>query len=254
MKRVGLWAMGIGLCITVGLLTVEQGYAEESLCGTGASLCTRGAVVACADLGATWARGTATCRGDCSGYDVSTCTRAAPLTNRERVRPADRDPRWAAARCNDGTPFSFQVRLSQSGSQTWVIGLEGGGSCDDLRSDCATQPPPFTTTEGPDKDFSPALLEFVPGPPQPLAGPFDLDAAENPTFADANHVWMHNCSSDYYSGNTTHLIPNSATATGWYFSGRHNVRAMLEILQQRYGLHDTAGTRMLVIGQSAGGA
>ena len=90
MKRIGLWvAMGIGLFLTMGLLTVEQGYAEESLCGTGASLCTRGAVVPCADLGATWARGTATCRGDCSGYDVSTCTRAAPLTNRERVRPAD---------------------------------------------------------------------------------------------------------------------------------------------------------------------
>jgi hypothetical protein len=31
MKRVGLWAaMGIGICITVGLLTVESGYAEET--------------------------------------------------------------------------------------------------------------------------------------------------------------------------------------------------------------------------------
>ena len=30
MKRVGLWAaIGIGICITVGLLTVELGYAEE---------------------------------------------------------------------------------------------------------------------------------------------------------------------------------------------------------------------------------
>ena len=29
MKRVGLWAIGIGLVITVGLLTVEQGYAKE---------------------------------------------------------------------------------------------------------------------------------------------------------------------------------------------------------------------------------
>ena len=233
----------------VGVGGVEEGYA----CGTGASLCDRGEVVVCSDLGATWASGTATCRGDCSGYDVSTCTRAAPMTNRERVRPADRDPRWAAARCNDGTPFSFQVRLSQSGSETWVIGLNGGGSCDDYRADCAAQPPPLTTTEGPDKDFSPDFLSFVPGPPQPLAGPFDLDATENPTFADANHVWMHYCSSDLYSGNSTDLIPNSASATGWYFSGRHNVRAMLEILKQRYGFHDTSGTRLLVIGQSAGG-
>ena len=29
MKRVGLWAIGIGLVVTVGLLTVEQGYAKE---------------------------------------------------------------------------------------------------------------------------------------------------------------------------------------------------------------------------------
>ena len=173
----------------------ERSMEVGDACGTGTSLCARGEVVACSDLGATWASGTATCRGDGAGYDVSTCTRAAPLTNRERVRPADRDPRWATARCNDGTPFSFQVRLSQSDSATWVIGLNGGGSCDDLRADCASQPPPLTTTEGPDKDFSPAFLAFVPGPPQPLAGPFDLDATENPTFADANHIWAQNCSS-----------------------------------------------------------
>ena len=29
MQRVGLWTIGIGLFITVGLLTVESGYAEE---------------------------------------------------------------------------------------------------------------------------------------------------------------------------------------------------------------------------------
>src|SRR2546426_11253906 len=29
MKRVSLWMMGIGLCLTAGLLTVEQGYAGE---------------------------------------------------------------------------------------------------------------------------------------------------------------------------------------------------------------------------------
>ena len=29
MKRVGLWMIGIGLFITVGLMAVEQGYAEQ---------------------------------------------------------------------------------------------------------------------------------------------------------------------------------------------------------------------------------
>jgi hypothetical protein len=30
MSRVGLWAIGVGLVITVGLLTVEQGYPKEA--------------------------------------------------------------------------------------------------------------------------------------------------------------------------------------------------------------------------------
>jgi hypothetical protein len=29
MKRVSLWMLGIGVCITVGLITVKHGYAEE---------------------------------------------------------------------------------------------------------------------------------------------------------------------------------------------------------------------------------
>jgi hypothetical protein len=30
MKRVGLWALGIGVFVSVGLLTVERGYADEN--------------------------------------------------------------------------------------------------------------------------------------------------------------------------------------------------------------------------------
>ena len=29
MQRVSLWMIGIGLCITMGLITVEPGYTEE---------------------------------------------------------------------------------------------------------------------------------------------------------------------------------------------------------------------------------
>ena len=29
MKRVSLWMIGIGLCITMGLITMEPGYTEE---------------------------------------------------------------------------------------------------------------------------------------------------------------------------------------------------------------------------------
>lgn len=234
----------------------DSDFGNRLACASPGRLCNDRERVQCSSLGTTWSGGNARCRDDCSGYDVSMCVRATPVTNRERVRPADRDQgRWAGARCNDGTPFSFQVRLSPSGqSRTWVIGLEGGASCDDNRSPCAARPPSLTTTDGPDKDFSPDLLEQVPGPPQPLSGPFDSSAAENPTFADANHVWAHYCSSDFYSGATTDLIPNGASAAGWYFSGRHHVHALLAILKQRYGFDDrNSATKVLVVGQSAGG-
>jgi pectinacetylesterase len=221
-------------------------------CASSLRLCDRGEGVQCSTLGATWSDGRAKCRPDCSGYNVSHCKRAN-RTFRERVRPADRDPgRWAGARCNNGSPFSFQVRLSQSGhSKTWVIGLEGGALCDDNAVPCSQRPPPLTTTEGPDRDFSSAFVQNL----GPLSGPFDLSVAENPTFADANHVWAHYCSSDYYSGGTTDLIPNSGNPGGWYFSGRHNVKAMLEILKQRFGLDDRhRATKILLLGQSAGGS
>jgi len=40
MKRVGLWMIGIGIFITVGLLTVELGYAEEKEHATTCTLAT----------------------------------------------------------------------------------------------------------------------------------------------------------------------------------------------------------------------
>jgi hypothetical protein len=39
-KRIGLWATGIGVLVTVGLLAVEQGYAEEKEHATKCTLAT----------------------------------------------------------------------------------------------------------------------------------------------------------------------------------------------------------------------
>src|SRR6185295_15130449 len=66
---------------------------------------------ACTDLAGSFSAGTATCRADCSGYDVTACT-AENGARFEVVKPAERDPRWATARCNDGTPFSAFVRIT----------------------------------------------------------------------------------------------------------------------------------------------
>ena len=40
MKRVSLWMIGIGLCITMGLITVEPGYAEDKDHATECTLAT----------------------------------------------------------------------------------------------------------------------------------------------------------------------------------------------------------------------
>jgi pectinacetylesterase len=253
MKRIARVVGLVAIC-SMWAATTEASTLNELACASSLRLCDRGERVECSTLGATWSAGPAKCRPDCSGFNVAHCKRANRAF-RERVRPADRDPgRWAGARCNDGSPFSFQVRLSQSGkSKTWVIGLEGGRLCDDNSFPCSKRLPPLTTTEGPDNDFSAAfVLNF--GAHQ-LSGPFDPSPTENPTFADANHVFAHYCSSDLYSGATTDLIPNSGNPGGWYFSGRHNVKAMLEILKQRFGLDDRKrATKILLLGQSAGGS
>jgi hypothetical protein len=52
-------------------------------------------------------------------------------TQWETVEPAIRDARWATARCNDGTPFDFNLKFAPQRSKVWVVYLAGGGACDD---------------------------------------------------------------------------------------------------------------------------
>ncbi len=200
----------------------------------------------CAELGTSWQAGEAVCRADCSGYDLLGCVRADPLSDFEMVKPAVRDPeRWSAARCNDGTPFGFDVRLSPSGSTVWVIWLEGGGLCVDGALPCSDRPVALTTTEA-----------VADGARRSIGntGVFTVDPTENPPFHDANHVYARYCSSDLWSGATAARRPSSGDlASGWYFSGRIHVAAMFYLLVARFGLDDGADTRVLFGGGSAGG-
>src|SRR4051794_7000452 len=96
---------------------------EAGSCGNGTleglELCEGAASVECATLTPVWAGGKATCRADCSGYDVSTCTLGTQLV--DTVYPANDDPRWANARCNDLTPFAFQVSMATPRTDKWVV-------------------------------------------------------------------------------------------------------------------------------------
>lgn len=202
-----------------------------------------GTTIACDTLGGTWSGGQATCRASCTGWNVAACTRVN-ANQYETVKPATRDPRWTMARCNDGTPFAFDVRLATQPTQTWVIYLQGGVYCDDVSFSCAQRQVALTTTR-PEADQQLS--------PRAYAGVFSRAAAADPNLAVANHVHAQYCSSDFWAGATTALRPSSATNQGWYYSGHTNVDAMLAILAERYGLDDSdPATQVLFGGGSAG--
>ena len=232
---------------------VELAVPHEPDCGNGAveppEACD-GGTIPCADLGVSYASGTASCRPDCTGWDVSGCTRATPPElGWEVVKPALRDPaRWGDARCNDGTPFAFRVRLSPTGSPDWVISLEGGGFCDDYAVPCIR--PIEKTTTLPDQDGTWLV------PDDDNGGIFDVDVADNPVWHDANWVLGPYCTSDFWLGTRTSRIWSLGDAeNGWYFAGRLNVQALLETLVRHYGLADVAddgGPKVLFSGTSSG--
>ncbi len=205
--------------------------------------------VSCTELGSIWTGGTAALRTDGSGYDTTACSPSGRAGIAELVKPALRDPsQWETARCNDGSPFGFQVRLSSKGfSPEWVILLEGGGWCDDHSKTCARRVPALSSTpSGGDGALAPL--------PSNLGGIFNLDSAQNPTFHDVNHVYAPYCSSDLWSGTTAELRRTDNVPEGLFFTGSLNVGAMMETLIQSYGLDDSnPETRVLFTGTSAGG-
>jgi hypothetical protein len=204
--------------------------------------------IPCAELSKLWTSGLAFPRSDGDGYDVSACLHSRPAGFVEMVKPGEREPnRWEAARCNDGTPFGFALELSPSAkSQDWVVFLKGGGFCDDNAIPCTTRSSKLVTTPQ-EKDGEIFSLSDN--------GIFNRDSVKNPLFFDANYAVAEYCSSDLWSGASSLRRPTLADPNGWYFSGKLNVRAMLEILIERYGLEDAnPQTHILFAGSSAGGA
>jgi hypothetical protein len=224
------------LLIGCGGATEANPIEADAAAETSAPADTAPPTTACSELAGIWASGTATRTTD--RWDVSACV---PRSNDlyETVKPAIRSPeRWATARCNDGTPFAFVARIAGKPSKSWVIHLEGGGYCDEVSMPCASRARDLTTTI-PEADRAPST--------RAPSGIFSRDPSVNPAFASANHVFAHYCSSDFWSGNST----EQRGKLSWYFSGHANVRSMLELLIDRYGLEDGA-VEVLFSGGSAG--
>lgn len=211
-------------------------------------LCTASAQVSCKTLAGVYTAGMATCRTDGSGYDVSSCSVTSGVEQGEMVKPALRDQRFADARCNDGTPFGFQLRLAPSGQrQTWHIFLQGGGYCDDHTANCKPRA---------------NLTKYVSSPPEvdrslsampDNRGVMSNDKTENPHLYDANRIFAVYCSSDAWSGRRTTSVPVKNDTRKFYFSGHHNLMSIVDILVQRYGLDPLhPQTTLFFSGASAG--
>jgi len=168
------------------------------------------------------------------------------------VKPAQNDPAWFDARCNDGTPSAYDLRPSPTGSHDWVILFEGGGSCDDLTLFCSDRGRALTTTSAA-PNGSGTFIQH--------GGILNPNPSENPDFYSANLVQLDYCSSDQWSGATAQRRRTSANihcsvddgSCGWQFSGRLAAQAAIESLIRDRGLSDDGSARVLFVGTSAGG-
>lgn len=228
-----------------------------------AQVCDAGATRACDALAAAWQAGAdATCAADGTRWDTAACTpvdTGGTARTSEVVYPAQRDPaRWGDARCSYEGDFVFEVALAPTPTNVWQIVLEGGGQCS-TDADCHDRdlwkvaPYRSPTPDAP----------FVPFEPDGTIASLGLGEYTTPGIDDvANIVKANYCSSDGWTG--TNLTGTTITyddpRTGqpvtrpWVFAGRPSVRAMLELLRERYGLDDSRPDLQIHLrGQSAGG-
>lgn len=208
-------------------------------------MCKNGEWVSCNSLAESWITGTAICRTNRTGFNISSCSQKKS-DMAEMVKPAERDSKlWKTARCNDGSPFGFDVKLSKSNSKAWIVYLEGGAFCEDNAKSCSERGEKLSSSpKEPDRTATQIKPEGI----------FNPSKSVNPEFYDANWAFGRYCSSDGWSGGTTNRRETVADPNGWYFSGRINVASMVEILKQRFGLDDAdPQTHVLLAGSSAGG-
>ncbi|MFN4218778.1 MAG: pectin acetylesterase-family hydrolase [Candidatus Bipolaricaulia bacterium] len=173
-----------------------------------------------------------------AGVDLASVHHNEPMT---LVRVSEAEARNAV--CNDGTPATYYFRRGQgTGIRRWVIHLQGGGMCYSIAT-CQQR-----------SVNMPRLMTSKGLPPTRIgSGVQSPSAYDNPDFFNANHVYVHYCSSDLWSGDRQ----ATAESGGWHFRGARIVRAVIDDLMNPAitpspNLADA--TEVLFSGGSAGGA
>lgn len=145
--------------------------------------------------------------------------------------------------CNDGSPAGYYIRRGVgAGSTVWNIHLQGGGMCYDLAS-CGQRAESLSSlmsaSEGPELRESNGIQS--------------ISSKDNPDFYNANHVYVHYCSSDLWSGQRE----ASAETGGRHFQGLNIFRAVIQDLMDGSitAAPNLAEAKFVLFsGSSAGGA
>lgn len=135
--------------------------------------------------------------------------------------------------CNDGSQAGFYLRKSPT-SKRWVVFLEGGFHCYDIKS-CRA------------RWLKSRNLMTSGGWPEirDLGGILSPQSAENPYWYNANHVLVPYCSSDSWSGTNVNSI------NGFRFMGSLIVQQVIADLIP-LGLGQQTDSELLLVGSSAG--
>ncbi|KAH8286600.1 hypothetical protein KR054_012169 [Drosophila jambulina] len=141
--------------------------------------------------------------------------------------------------CNDGTHAGYYLR-KQPSSKKWIVFLEGGWHCFDVRS-CRARwmrlRHLMTSSQWPETRDVGGILS-----PHP---------EENPYWHNANHVLIPYCSSDSWSGTRTEPDTRDPE-NSWRFMGALILKQVIAELIP-VGLGRVPGGELLLVGSSAGG-
>ncbi|KAL6850062.1 hypothetical protein ACP4OV_020689 [Aristida adscensionis] len=134
--------------------------------------------------------------------------------------------------CMDGTPPAYHLDLgSGAGNNSWIVNLEGGGWCNNVRA-CQFR-------KGSRRGSSDLMEKEI-----PFAGIMSSNAADNPDFYNWNRVKIRYCDGASFAGD------GFDKGNGFYFRGQRiwdaTVRHLLSI-----GM--ASADRVLLTGCSAGG-
>jgi hypothetical protein len=164
---------------------------------------------------------------------------ATPLTKQVIAIPG-----LPNALCNDGSPPVFYFRPGHAEDRDkWLIVFQDGGAC---ASDMAC------TTRGRGNRYFLSSTAADVGPTFSADGILSQQPTINPDFAGFNHVFLHYCSSDAYSGDIARTIDGAP----WQFRGKVIVEALIEQLATQPidgGPTLATATEVLVAGSSTGG-